>query len=489
MDKISAFEKVLVDDKGRERIFHGVNFCDKSDYVPGEQKVQDLDEEMIKTAAANGVNLIRLGFTWAKIEPQPCRYNDEYLDKVAEVLDICEKYGIYVYLDMHQDLYSSTTNSDGAPEWAVLLDGVKPKPTRFVWAEGYFWHKSVHKAFDNFWANREVNNKGLQDYYSDCWEHIVEKLGDKPAVIGFDVMNEPFPGSSGGKVFKRIVASAVKTILFDKDVKRMTLLKELFTNSAEDAIGKVLSHIDYDVFKKITTVADDLIETFDTKTYAPFLNKVAGTIRKKNDKLVLMENCYYSNLGIPFCAPPITVDGKRDNNQVFAPHAYDLMVDTPAYKFAHNGRVGGIFAEHRRSQERLNIPVIVGEWGSFGDETDDWLPHIQFLFEVFEKYKWSQTYWAFIPGFFENRLMKVYRRPYPKAIAGKIDSYHYDLENKVFTLEFTQDDKVCGESIIGMPFDVESVTLDGESCEIIKNDYELFLNTTAGKHSVEIKVR
>ena len=137
----------------------------------------------------------------------------------------------------------------------------------------------------------------------------------------------------------------------------------------------------------------------------------------------------------------------------------------------------------------MNVPVIVGEWGSFGDETDDWLPHIQFLFEVFEKYHWSQTYWAFIPGFFENRVMKVYRRPYPKAISGKIEKYHYDLEAKTFTLEFTQDDKSCGESIIGMPFEVESVTVDGENCEIIKNDYELFLNTTAGKHSVEIKVR
>jgi hypothetical protein len=33
MDKIKASGKVLVDDKGRERIFHGVNFVDKSDYV------------------------------------------------------------------------------------------------------------------------------------------------------------------------------------------------------------------------------------------------------------------------------------------------------------------------------------------------------------------------------------------------------------------------------------------------------------------------
>lgn len=134
MDKIKASGKVLVDDKGRERIFHGVNFVDKSDYVFGEQKVQDLDEEMIKKIAANGVNLIRLGFTWAKVEPAPGAYNDEYLDKLAETLDLLEKYNIYAFLDMHQDLYSSTTNADGAPAWAVLLDGIPVKPTKFVWA-------------------------------------------------------------------------------------------------------------------------------------------------------------------------------------------------------------------------------------------------------------------------------------------------------------------------------------------------------------------
>lgn len=487
MDKIRASGKVLVDDKGRERIFHGVNFCDKSDYIFGKQKVQDLDEEMIKKIAENGVNLIRLGFTWAKIEPAPGEYNNEYLDRLAETLDLLEKYNVYAFLDMHQDLYSSTTNSDGAPAWAVLLDGVPVKPMKFVWAEGYFWGKACHTAFDNFWANKKVKGKGLQDYYADCWSHIVERLGDKPAVIGYDIMNEPFPGSPGGKVFKRIVAGAVKTILFDPEVKRTDLIKELFDK--EDPIGKVLTHIDYAPFHRVTKSSEELIRIFDTKVYAPFLAKVAAKIREKSDKLLFMENCYYSNLGIPFCAPPIKVNGERDDNQIFAPHAYDLMVDTPSYKFAHNGRVAGIFGEHRKSQERLDVPVIVGEWGSFGDDTDDWLPHIQHLFEVFEGYKWSHTYWAYIPGFFENRLMKVFHRPFPKAVSGKIEKYHYDLENKEFTLSFIQGEDDCGETVIGTPFEIESVTVDGKEKKVKVKNNEFVIKTKPGKHTVELKVK
>ncbi len=487
MDKIKAFKQVLVDDKGRERIFHGVNFVNKNDYIPGEQIVPDLDEAMIQKIAANGVNLIRFGFTWATLEPNPGEYNDAYIDSMANVLDLLEKYNIYAFLDMHQDLYSSVTNADGAPAWAVLLDGVKVKPTRFVWAEGYFWGKACHTAFDNFWANRKVKGKGLQDYYADCWAHVIEKLGNKPAVIGFDVMNEPFPGTPGGKVFRRVVAGAVKTILFDKEVKRLDLIKALFDK--EDPIGRVLTHIDYSPFHRITKSSDEIIREFDLKHYGPFVSKVATRIRQVSDKIILMNNCYYSNLGIPFCAPPVTVNSQKDENQVFAPHAYDLMVDTPAYKFAHNGRVAGIFGEHRNSQQRLDVPVIVGEWGRFGDETDDWLPHINHLFGVFEGYKWSHTYWCYIEGFFENRLMKVFRRPFPKAVSGTIDNYHYDLDSKTFTLNFTQDENACGETIIGTPFDIESVTVDGKDYPVEYKNYEIAINTAPGKHNVIVKVK
>ncbi len=487
MDKIKTFKKILIDDKGRERIFHGVNFVDKSDYAEGKQIVPVLDEPMIQKIAANGVNLIRLGFTWAKLEPKPNEYNDAYIDSLANVLDLLEKYNIFAFLDMHQDLYSPKTNGDGAPEWAVLLDGAEVKPTKFVWAEGYFWGKACHTAFDNFWANRKVNGRGLQEYYTACWTHIVQKLGGKAAVIGFDVMNEPFPGSSGGKVFKKIVSGAVKTILFDRNIKRTTLIKELFDK--EDPIGKVLTHIEYKEFRKITSGADNLIYDFDTKVYGPFVSKVATEIRKYSDKIILMENCYYSNLGIPFSAPPIKVNGERDGNQIFAPHAYDLMVDTPSYKFAHSGRVDGIFGEHKRSQDRLNVPVIVGEWGSFGDETDDWLPHIEYLFKIFEKNKWSQTYWSYIDGFFENRLMKVFKRLYPKAVSGVIDSYTYDLKEKTFYLDYTQDESACGETVIGTPFEIESVTVDGAPCNYNQGENEISITTAEGKHSVKVVVK
>ena len=173
----------FVDEFGRERIFHGINVCDKGRKVGGTGRREydcEWDEALFEQFRNCGFNIIRFGITWDAVEPQPGKYNDDYLDSLAKILDKCAENGFYCYLDMHQDLYSSFEDKDGfgdgAPAWACLDGGHKYKAHRFVWAEGYFFNKAVHKCFDNFWANAEVNGRGLQDWYCDMWAHVVGKL-------------------------------------------------------------------------------------------------------------------------------------------------------------------------------------------------------------------------------------------------------------------------------------------------------------------------
>ena len=482
MNKIFAQGTRLVDELGRERIFNGINYVDKSDYAEGEQKYPELNEEIIKKLADLGFNLIRLGFTWAKLEPKPGEYNDEYLDSVENIINLCEKYGIYVFLDMHQDLFTpQITWGDGAPKWAVFTDGAKIRPTHFVWAEQYFWGKACHRAFDNFWNNLHYKGKGLQDWYADCWKHIAKRFGDKEAVIGFDMLNEPFPGTPGGKCFRKLVSGAAKTILFDKDINRIQLVKDVIS---KDRVEKVLGHITYPVLHKATSGCDELIEQFDKNRYNPFIRKISSAIREVNtDKLLFLENSYYSNMGIPYSASPIEINGKRDPQQLFAPHAYDLMVDTPEYKYASDDRVGGIFGEHKKSQEKLGMPVIVGEWGGFGGSEDySWLRHIIFLVNLFDSNKWSNTYWHYMDCHFDSPLMDVLSRPYPFAIYGEIESYGYDFEKKVFNISFNQTKD--GESIICTPSAVKSLTVDGENTEYKSDGVKTAITTSAGNHTV-----
>ena len=483
MDNIRAEGTRFVDEHGRERIFCGVNVVDKSVFSAGTQTFP-LSEDDLRAFHARGWNLIRMGFTWAKIEPSPGKYNEAYIDRIASLLDHCEQYGIYVFLDMHQDLFSAVTNGDGAPPWATLTGGHKTHPTRFVWAEDYFWGKACHSAFDRFWANAPVGGIGLQDRFAACWAHLAARLADKPAVIGFDLFNEPFPGTDGGVCFRRIVRGAAKAMLGGKHVRKSDLLHDLMSAERKE---KLYDRISFDVLRDATRGADELVTRFDRIKYTPFLRKVGDAIRMTGtDKLLFVENCYYSNLGVPCRTEPIAQNGVRDPQQAFAPHAYDFMVDTPDYRYASNDRVGGIFACHAHTQKRLQMPVIVGEWGGFGSPDDDeWLGHIAFLLDLFDRNKWSHAYWQFGDTFFDSALMRVFVRPYPQAVPGEIESYSYDVKQRVFEMTFRQE--TGGNVAVCAPFSVRDLTLDGAPHDHRSDDASLTLFTESGTHSLKIQ--
>lgn len=491
MLKISTFEKTFTDSEGRQRIFNGVNLCDKGynkDDEINRTYTLDFDEKLIRRFSECGFNLVRLGLTWDAVEPEPNKYNEEYLDRVYAIADLCEKYGIYFYLDMHQDLFSGAkeTAGDGAPAWACITDGAKFTKTKLVWAEGYFWGKAVHRAFDHFWANDKVNGVPLQTYYCNMWKHVAEKFKDHPALFGFDLLNEPFPGTDGGKVFRKLIMSISKTVLTDKRCKKIWMIKQLFTGNA---IRVLEPFNDPSLFRKVTSAADELIHKFDTGVYSQFINRTAKAVREVTDNgIIIMENSYYSNLGIPYSCPPVNYDGKREEKLCFAPHAYDLMVDTPAYKYASNSRVGSIFDEHKRSQDRLNVPVIVGEWGGQSDGTD-WLYHIEYLLDKFDKNQWSHTYWAYYHGLLDDPIMTCLIRTSPVAVCGKIDSYSFNRESNVFTLEYTQDKEYNLPTEIFVHKKAKSIECDSKyTLEPIGENGAAMLkiNSNTGKHKITI---
>jgi endoglycosylceramidase len=202
-----------------------------------------------------------------------------------------------------------------------------------------------------------------------------------------------------------------------------------------------------------------------------------------------MANNYYSNMGIPCCNTHIKTNGETESQQVFAPHAYDLMVDTPAYKYASNSRVGSIFDEHKRSQERLGIPVLVGEWGGQSEGTD-WLFHIEYLLDKFDGYHWGHTYWAYYDGLLSDPIMTCLRRTSPVAVCGSIKEYSLDRENDIFTLTYDQDKEYGLPTEIYVHKAAKSVECDGEyALEPIGENGAAMLKISAGAgtHKVVIK--
>lgn len=449
MNKIKVRSQQFIDEHDRERIFYGINLGCKN--VPYMKVYEDTDS--IDTLHANihylhthGINAIRFILNWSYLQPEPYKYNEEALNGIQEFMDICADNDIYVYLDMHQDLYSAFTDiekadltklhGNGAPEWACVTDGKKFKMPKKVWAEGYFISKAVHNAFNHFWNNTVVYGMGLQDHFANLWKMLAKRFGNHPALLGFDIFNEPFPYRYDKNIFFIIVKSVIKTTLKRRDINKFKLISALFK---EEPIPALLNQYNSKIMQEITSPANKYIEKFDKEKYSPFLNKVAAAIREEtNNGIIFMENCYYSNLGIPFSAPPITVKQQHEPNQAFAPHAYDLMVDTPLYKYANNDRVGAIFHRRKDEQSHLDVPVLVGEWGG-GNLIHDWLSHAEYLLNIFDSFKWSHTYWCFDPIMIDSLIMDTLCRPHPIAVCGSINNYHFDKSSQVFILSFNQE--------------------------------------------------
>lgn len=488
MDRILTEGMRFVDEYGRERIFAGMGVCDKRDFDRKKPGMYDgADTFPFEEFKARGFDVIRLGFTWAAMEPVPGKYNEELIKSISDFLDKCEEYGIYAVLDCHQDLYSSYCYGDGAPRWATITDSFTPHKQIAVWAEGYFYGRACHRAFDNFWNNVQFNRKGLQDYFADMWRNLAKELGSKPALFGYDFLNEPFPGADGGKIFRKAVGSVVKTCITDKRVSLKAMAKE--------ALGpekpKALDQLTGDVVKKVVAPCDALVKKFDETRYSPFVAKMGNAVREITDCGVLfIDNNYYSNMGIPCYNKLINVNGKTDALQCFSPHAYDLMVDTPAYKYANNSRVGMIFDEHRRTQERLGIPCLVGEWGSRADG-DGWYPHIRFLLDKFDSYKWSNTYWCYYRNILSEDFMKLLTRPRPRAVTGVIKNYKHDYENGVFTLEYSQEKEYDVPTVIYTDCEPRSVECDGEFKYSVNKigeamGFDIEIKTGIGNHKIRI---
>lgn len=499
MDNISVNSKRFVDEYNRERIFHGVNFGAKNfpffEWYENEGNFGVPFEKCIESLHRHGVNVIRHFVNWSCIEPQPNQYDENVLRGIQRFLDTCERHDIYVYLDMHQDLFSLFKNpyevknfngmGDGAPLWACITDGEKFTKGKFVWAEGYFFSKAVQNAFDNFWDNTEVEGKGLQDHFCDMWKMLAKRFGNHPALLGFDILNEPYPGSDGGKVFSLIAKNAVKTTFDNKKISKKKLFGSI---THKKPIKKILDQYHSGIIDGITEPAYEIIERFDKEKYAPFISRVTAAIREVTDKgIIFQENCYYSNLGIPFSAPAITVNGEREKNQAFAPHAYDLMVDTPLYKYADNERVTAIFNKRRQEQLELDVPVIVGEWGA-GVEVSDWHEHGNKMLDLFDQYKWSSTYWAFIREAIDTPVIDMIHRPYPMAVCGEIEGICYNKEMQTFELKFEQDKDYPVPTEIYLHREPKEIKTSGRYIieKLGKKGAIMKLFTDKGEHTVSI---
>ncbi|MCU1601933.1 MAG: endoglycoceramidase [Frankiales bacterium] len=181
--------RFLADAQGRVVTLHGVNAVWKrAPYVPPATPsgftAKDAD-----WIAARGFNVVRMGVIFAGVMPRRGVIDHAYLDRVYAEAKLLTDRRIWVLLDFHQDLYSEQFSGEGFPAWAVDDDGL-PTPVDAGFPGNYF-QPSTSRAFDNFYAN----NDGLADLYAQAWAAVAKRFATTSYVLGYDLMNEPWPGT------------------------------------------------------------------------------------------------------------------------------------------------------------------------------------------------------------------------------------------------------------------------------------------------------
>ena len=185
---VSTDGKYFRDEQGALLIMHGTNVSNGSKSAPFFPDW--LEPEHFEMLASRGINVIRFLVIWEAIEPEKGIFDQEYLDMVEERVAWATSQGIYVLVDMHQDIWGPKFGGDGAPLWATLDHDEPFAPPPGDWFLKY-GEPAVKQSFDSFYANEE----GIRDHFILAWQEVAKRFADNPMVIGYDLINEPFMGS------------------------------------------------------------------------------------------------------------------------------------------------------------------------------------------------------------------------------------------------------------------------------------------------------
>ncbi|KAJ1618561.1 hypothetical protein T492DRAFT_1091702 [Pavlovales sp. CCMP2436] len=152
---------------------------------------------------------------------------------LATLVEKARLFGLAVYIDPHQDVWSRFSGGDGAPGWTFEKVGLDVRAFQETGAalvhqtyagdKSAFprmcWPTNLHKLacatmFTLFWAgnafapNFEIDGQSAQDYlqghYTRAMVKVAEAVFHLPNVLGFGTMNEPLPGYIGIRALDKL---------------------------------------------------------------------------------------------------------------------------------------------------------------------------------------------------------------------------------------------------------------------------------------------
>jgi hypothetical protein len=203
---------VLRDAQGRTLILRGYNVklnglfdVTPDNGQPVRETIPPLGDADFALMQKSGVNVLRLPINWSAIEPQKGQFPPSYLDAVAAFLDKVRPYGIYVFLDFHEDGWSKDLCEDGAPAWATVVTD----STEGGLSNDCHVSNAAISAHSNFF-DHNVND--LQGAFAAMVQQVASRFVKDDLVLGYEIFNEPLASDMSVDPFSVKIAQAIRQV-------------------------------------------------------------------------------------------------------------------------------------------------------------------------------------------------------------------------------------------------------------------------------------
>jgi endoglycosylceramidase len=420
----------VVDAHGRTTLLKGVNVdglvdywrkdlarsypIDPSAYANGACPPDDPSVEGVRVCSFDfdqmrplGFDAIRLNLSWSLLEPRPGQIDQQYLDRIAQVVGWAKRQGIYTVLDVHQDAWSKYVYTPDGQPCAPPLQAIRGYDGAPLWASGHVspvcalngvreLDPAVGETFQRLYSDLPApDNVGLQEHYVGVMTALAKRFAAEPAVAGYEIINEPSPGLNPAP-------------------------------GAMDATG---------LFPFYGKVVNSVVEAVPRFKQLFFVEPNAE--RNLTDKRQIVTPwALYSSYP----------------NVVYAPHVYTgvFTLDqelTSTRFFPADGGYRSAIADAKT----LGLPLWVGEFGN-NPADDETLLHTSYALQ--DRYGLGGTLWLwkenandvnaavfwgvygppFGAGTPQPKRLKLVDRAYPLSIAGELQSFQYDPSNASFEL-------------------------------------------------------
>lgn len=357
--RVDPVSKSLVDSAGHTYLFHGVNVGYKvAPFAPPNIDTFNYDNSFCDVDAQNlrnwGVNFVRLTFYWEAVEPVRGQFDLAYLARLRQITDLCQKYGIYVLLDLHQDVASRKTCGEGMPDWAVkdydtLLTkfpapmynlkieyGPDGYPTKESCLENLFASYYNTYAVQDSYQRLYTNEDGIGDEFRKMWKLVASKFVDAENVIGYEIINEPYVGNT----FQH----------------PGILIKDQFLLPFYQSVNAAIREVDQEtiIFYEYP-LTDYLLRSFHGTPGGP----------------------------------------EYADRQILSFHVYGLPEGDPTDAFATDFACGFLYDRSISFMKSENIAGFLTEFGAISGQTSPGLQNIQYVLNKADENLHSWAYWQF----------------------------------------------------------------------------------------------